>query len=252
MSWLSSWLGLTPATPTPDADGALIRAAGLQLRRRAFQLHIDTLEVQPGSVVGLVGPNGSGKTTLMEALVGLRPIHAGTVRVVGLDPRRSGAQIRETVAITSATRPLPAMRVGTLLDRVAPYYPTWDAELAQSLVERFSVDLLARVPNLSTGQRARLRLVLALASRPRVVLLDEPGLGLDLSQRRALFTSVLEVVQDPERSVVISSHQLEDLERLADHLVVLAGGRCVRQGPIEDLVGDGQTLEEALLRWGAA
>ncbi len=132
MSWLSSWLGLTRATPTPDADGALIRAAGLQLRRRAFQLHIDTLEVQPGSVVGLVGPNGSGKTTLMEALVGLRPIHAGTVRVVGLDPRRSGAQIRETVAITSATRPLPAMRVGTLLARVAPYYPTWDAELSAS------------------------------------------------------------------------------------------------------------------------
>lgn len=229
-----------------------MRATQVQLRRGAFRLQVDELVVQPGSVVGLVGPNGSGKTTLMEALVGLRPIHSGTVRVMGLDPMTAGAQIREAVAFSSTAGQLPTLKVSTLLARVAPYYPSWDAELSQQLVERFQVDLDARVSQLSTGQRARVRLVLSLAFRPRVVFLDEPGLGLDLGQRRALFQSVLEVVRDPERSVVISSHQLEDLERLADHLIVVAGGRCIRQGPIDALVEEGQTLEEALLRWGAA
>ncbi len=91
-----------------------------------------------------------------------------------------------------------------------------------------------------------------MAFRPRVLLLDEPAAGLDLAGRRTLLDSVLEVVRDPERSVVISSHLLADVERISDRLLVLDRGRVVREGSTDDLVGEDRTLEEALLEWGAA
>ena len=252
MHWIDRILGRRIDTPEPDPDGALVRVNNLQVQRGAFRLHIESLVVHPGSVVGLVGPNGAGKSTLIEALIGLLPLPPGVARVVGLDPARSGAQIRESVGLATTTGPHSHRKVGNLIAEVARYYPTWDAALTEQLVKRFSLDLGKRVSALSTGESARLRIVLALAFRPRVVVLDEPGLGLDLSQRRALFTTVLEVVQDPTRCVIISSHQLEDLERIADHLVVVSDGRCIHQGPIDDIIEDGHTLEESMLKWGAA
>ena len=105
-----------------------------------------------------------------------------------------------------------------------------------------------RKPNLG----ARLRLLLAMAFRPRVLLLDEPAAGLDLAGRRTLLDSVLEVVRDPGRTVIISSHLLHDVERIADRLLVLDRGNVVREGSTDDLVGTEQTLEEAMIHWGAA
>ena len=252
MSWIDTLLGHRHHTPQPDPEGALLRVNDLHLRRGDFRLHIDEWAVMPGTVVGLVGPNGAGKTTLMESLVGLHPLKAGAARVVGLDPARSGAQIRASVSLASSTGPESALKVGAALSEVARYYPSWDADLTRQLLERFSLNVDKRISRLSTGEKARFRLVLALAFRPQSVFLDEPALGLDLTQRRALFETVLEIARDPERAVVISSHQLEDLERLADQLFVIADGRCVKQGHIDTLIDEGQTLEEALLKWGAA
>jgi ABC-2 type transport system ATP-binding protein len=148
--------------------------------------------------------------------------------------------------------PLLISRVGPLLRMLSGYYPTWDPDLVAELLERFKIDPRAKVTALSKGQGTRLRLVVAMAFRPRLLLLDEPATGLDVAGRRTLLEGVLDVVRDPERSVVISSHMLADVERIADRLLVLNEGNVVRDGPTHELVGEGRTLEEALTDWGAA
>jgi ABC-2 type transport system ATP-binding protein len=233
-------------------SGELIDVRGLQIRRGRFTLDVPTWRVEPGEVVGLVGPNGAGKTTLLEAVAGLRCVDDGTVRVFGLDPWQDPVAVRSALGFMSDDMALFEIRIDRLLQMLSGYYRTWDPALVASLVERFEIDLQSKVGELSRGQGSRLRLVTAMAFRPRVLLLDEPAAGLDLSGRRRLLESVLEVVRDEERSVVISSHVLADVERMADRLLVVAEGRVVRQGATSDLVGEGRTLEEALEVWGAA
>lgn len=230
----------------------LIRIEQLQVRRGGFRLEIPSWVLEPGQVIGLVGPNGAGKTTLLEALAGLRPLDGGSIRVYGKDPWSDPAAVRSDLGFMSDDMPLFAMKSGDLLEMLSGYYPQWDEDLARNLVDRFRVDPAKPVGRLSRGQGTRLRLITAMAFRPRVLLLDEPASGLDLAGRRTLLDSVLEVVRDPERSVVISSHMLADVERISDRLLVLEGGNVVREGSTDALVGEGRTLEEALLAWGAA
>jgi ABC-2 type transport system ATP-binding protein len=233
------------------SNSDLIEIAGLVVCRNSFTLEVPRWAVSPGRVVGLVGPNGAGKTTLMESVAGLRRTY-GAIRVFGLDPWKNPVRVRSALGFMSDDMPLFAMRIGGLLRTISGYYPSWDRELVERLLERFELDPRKRVHQLSRGQGTRLRLITAMAFRPRVLLLDEPAAGLDLAGRRALLDSVLEVVRDPERSVIISSHMLVDVERIADRLLVLNEGRVVREGPTDRLVGEGRTLEEALLAWGAA
>lgn len=230
----------------------LVSLEGLQVRRNGFTLEVPRWTLAPGQVVGLVGPNGAGKTTLLESLAGLRPTDGGRVEVFGLDPWHEQARVRSELGFMSDDMAVFAMRLDRLLRMVSGYYPSWDAALVESLLERFRLDPRMKVGKLSRGQGTRLRLVLAMAFRPRVLLLDEPAAGLDLGGRRALLETVLEVVRDPGRSVVVSSHLLLDVERIADRLLVLHEGRVVKEGSTHDLVGESRTLEEALLAWGAA
>ena len=230
----------------------LIRIEGLVLRRGTFRLNIPSWSLAPGQVIGLVGPNGAGKTTLLEGLAGLRPLDGGTARVFGMDPWTDPAGVRSSLGFMSDDMPLFAMKAGPLMEMLSGYYPTWDAELVRDLMDRFRIDPGKQVGRLSKGQGTRLRLITAMAFRPRVLLLDEPAAGLDLAGRRTLLDAVLDVVRDPERSVMISSHLLADVERIADHLLVLDQGRVVQEGRTDSLIGDGRTLEEALLAWGAA
>jgi len=146
--------------------------------------------------------------------------------------------------------PIYRLRVDKLFWTLSAYWDTWDASLVDDLVDRFEIDLRKRVDKLSKGEGTRVRLICALAFQPRLLVLDEPATGLDIGGRRRLLETVIEVVQDSSRSVVISSHQLSDLERIADELLVLDQGKVVRQGRMDDLVSEEQTLEEALLTWG--
>ena len=232
--------------------GDLIDVRGLRVRRGSFTLDVPRWRVRPGQVIGLVGPNGAGKTTLLESLAGLRRTGGGKTRVLDLDPWKEQARVRSALGFMSDDMPLFAMRVAPLLRMLSGYYPTWDAGLVEELLERFKLDPRKQVHELSKGQGTRLRLITAMAFRPRLLLLDEPAAGLDLGGRRTLLDSVLDVVREPERSVIVSSHLLLDVERISDRLLVLNEGRVVREGPTDELVGEGQTLEEALLAWGAA
>jgi len=234
------------------SDDALITVEALAVRRGTFTLEIPTWSVAPGQVIGLVGPNGAGKTTLLETLGGLLRADGGTVRVLGHDPWRDPVAVRSATGLMSDDMPLLDLRVGELMWLLSGYYPTWDEALVGELLSRFQLDPGTRAQELSRGQGTRLRLVTAMAFRPRLLLLDEPAAGLDLAGRRALLRSVLEVVRDPGRTVVVSSHLLADVERIADRLLVLDHGRVVRDGPADELIGDDRTLEEAIEAWGAA
>ena len=234
------------------ATDNLIVVSGLRVRRDGFVLEVPSFAVAPGEVVGLVGPNGAGKTTLLETLAGLLKASDGAVGVLGRDPWADPVTVRSSLGFMSDDMPVLDLRIGRLLRLLSGYYPTWDAALVERLLERFKLDPSEKAHRLSKGQGTRLRLITAMAFRPRVLLLDEPATGLDVAGRRALLESVLEVVRDPARSVLISSHMLADVERIADRLLVINQGRIVKDGPMAELVGEGRTLEEALLDWGAA
>jgi ABC-2 type transport system ATP-binding protein len=232
-------------------DPHLIEIRDLTVRRDGFRLQVRDWRVTPGQVIGAVGPNGAGKTTLLETMAGLRPATAGSVRVFGRDPWRE-PEVRAALGFMSDDMPVFDLRIGPLLRLLSGYYPTWDAALVESLLARFKLDPAQKAHTLSKGQGTRLRLVTAMAFRPRVLVLDEPATGLDLAGRRSLLESVLEVVRDPERSVIISSHQLLDVQRISDRLLVLNEGAVVREGRTDTLVGEEQTLEEAMELWGVA
>jgi ABC-2 type transport system ATP-binding protein len=174
----------------------LVRVEGLLVFRGSFRLDVPSWSVAPGQVIGVAGPNGAGKTTLLEALAGLRAVDRGSVRVFGLDPWRDPVAVRSALGFMSDDMAVFDLRVGSLLRMVSGYYPTWDAALVETLLERFGLDPRRKVAELSRGQGTRLRLVLAMAFRPRLLVLDEPAGGLDLSGRRRLLESVLEVVRE--------------------------------------------------------
>jgi ABC-2 type transport system ATP-binding protein len=233
------------------SNDVLVSAEGLVVRRGDFTLNVPRWEVGAGEVVGLVGPNGAGKTTLLEALAGLRPIDDGSLSVFGLNPWDDPVGVRLSLGFMSDDLPLFAMRIDRLLRMLSGYYETWDAELVEMLLDRFELSPARKVWELSRGEGTRIRLITAMAFRPKLLVFDEPAAGLDLAGRRSLLESVLDVVRDPQRSVVFSSHALHDVERIADRLLVLNRGNVVRDGATDALVGDGRTLEEALEAWGA-
>ncbi len=230
----------------------LVHIQDLVVRRGAFRLELPAWRVGAGQVVGIVGPNGAGKTTLLEAVAGLRPADAGSVRVFGLDPWAHPVEVRSALGFMSDDMAVFEVRVDHLLNMVSGYYPSWDGDLAGELVARFAIDTRKKAGALSRGEGTRLRLVMAMAFRPPLLVLDEPAAALDLSGRRRLLESVLEVVRDPQRSVLVSSHVLHDVERVADRLLVLHAGRVIQEGETAALVGENRTLEEAIEAWGAA
>lgn len=230
----------------------LVELEGVRCRRGSFVLDIPSWRLEEGCVLGLVGPNAAGKSTLLELLAGVLRADEGRVSVFGKAPWHEVAAVRSQLGIMNDHYPVPRMKVGALLKMVSGYYEGWDESLVKSLLERFSLDPALRTHALSKGQKTRLRLILAMAFRPKLLLLDEPASGLDLAGRRVLLQAVLEYVKEPQRSVVISTHLLSEVERIADTLLVLNEGRVVKEGSTDELVGDERTLEEALLVWDAA
>ncbi len=230
----------------------LLNMSQMVRTRGDFELTVPQWRVGPGEVVGLVGPNGAGKTTLLRMVAGLDAPESGEIAVVGLDPVSDHAKVRSQCAFMWDDQPVFNVPIGRMLHLLSGYYPTWDADLVEQLLERFDLRPQALPGQLSRGQGTRLRLLIALAWRPRLLLLDEPASGLDLSGRQALLESVIEVAGSGDRSVIISSHQLADVERICDRLLVLSRGQVVQDGSTDALVASGRTLEEAMVAWGAA
>ena len=202
-----------------------------------------TLEIPRGSVTALVGPNGAGKTTLLRMAVGLTSPSEGSVRVLGLDPEADAGDALPRVGFLAQEHPLfggftvaEMLRVGRELN------PGWDDDAARARIAELGLPLKKKVRSLSGGQRAQVALTLALAKRPDVLLLDEPVASLDPLARREFLQSVLEAVAERGLTVVLSSHILAELERVCDHLVILAVGRTQLVGSIDEIVSSHRLL----------
>ena len=185
-----------------------------------------SLEVAVGSVFGLVGQNGAGKSTLIKHLLGLWRAQSGAVRVFGLDPVAEPQAVLRRIGYLSENPELPAwMRVSELLLYLEPLYPTWDRGYANRLRDQFDLDPSARIGNLSKGQQAKLGLLTAQSHRPDLLLLDEPSSGLDPVVRTEILEAIIHTVSEEGRTVLFSSHLLDEVERVSDHLALLERGR---------------------------
>jgi len=194
------------------------------------------LRVPPGQTFAFLGRNGAGKTTTIRTLLGLIKPDAGEVRVLGIDPREKPLEVRRRVGYVAEDQTMFGwMRVGQLISFIAPFYPTWDHSWATQLSDRFELPLKTRVKHLSKGQGVRVALMLALAHRPELVILDDPTLGLDPIMRKEFLRDLVAHLQGERVSVFFSSHLLYEIELVADSVVILDHGRIVRQAATEDL-----------------
>lgn len=189
-----------------------------------------------GLVHGLVGGNGAGKTTLIKHLLGLLKPTQGTVRVLGLDPVREPVRVLRHVGYLSEQREMPEwMRIDELLRYTQAYYPTWDMRYARELIDTFGLDAKKKVGGLSQGMRAQTGLVLAVAHRPEVLILDEPSSGLDAIVRQDILDAIVRTVADDGRTVIFSSHLLDEVQRMSDHVTMIHRGKIVLDGERDDI-----------------
>jgi ABC-type multidrug transport system ATPase subunit len=195
-----------------------------------------TLTVPRGSVFGLVGENGAGKSTLIKHLLGLWRAQTGSVRVFGLDPVADPVGVLGRIGYLSEQPDLPEwMRVREFIRYTQAFYPQWDSQYAEELREQFGLDPAARVRVLSKGQRAKLGLLAAQAHRPELLVLDEPSSGLDPVVRNDILAAIIRTVAHEGRTVFFSSHLLEEIERVSDHIAMLHQGKLVFCGPLETI-----------------
>lgn len=192
------------------------------------------LEVPEGALYALLGRNGSGKTTLLQLLVGLRTAQTGRARVLGLDSRALGSAERAVIGYVAEGQSLPRwMRLQQLEAYLAPLYPTWDASLADTLRERFELDPTLRIGTLSRGGQMKAALLCALAPRPKLLLMDEPFTGMDALVKDELVRGLLESSGEEGWTVLLSSHDIGELELLADWVGVLDAGQMVLSEPMD-------------------
>ena len=195
-----------------------------------------SFEVPRGQTFAFLGRNGAGKTTTILMLLGLLRPDAGRIRVLGLDPRKDAMEIRRRVGYMAEEQAMFGwMRVSQIIRFMAPFYPTWDADLADELSRRFELPMKTRVKHLSKGENCRLALLLALAHRPELAILDDPTLGLDPIMRKDFLRDVVEHLQGSGVTVFFSSHLLYEVEPVADVVAILDGSGIVRQAPTEQL-----------------
>jgi ABC-2 type transport system ATP-binding protein len=216
---------------------AAIEALGLGKRYgHRWALADCTLTIPAGHVAGLVGPNGAGKTTLISLATGMLAPTAGTVEVLGGAPASGPDQLARVGYVAQDTPTYAALSVADHLRLGAHLNPGWDAGLARRRIGQLGLDLEQRAGKLSGGQRAQLALTLALAKRPDLLILDEPIASLDPVARREFLQVLMNVTAEQELSVVMSSHLVADLERVADYLIVLVASRVRIDGEVDDLL----------------
>jgi ABC-2 type transport system ATP-binding protein len=191
-----------------------------------------------GQVYGLVGSNGAGKTTFLKHLLGLLRATTGSVRVFGLDPVANPVGVLGRVGYLSEEHELPEwMRVDELMRYTQAYHPTWDASYARELLETFALDPAKKIKELSKGMRAQAGLIAAVAHRPELLILDEPSSGLDAVVRRDILDAIVRAVADDGRTVIFSSHLLDEVERMSDHVTLLHEGRVALSGALDVVRG---------------
>lgn len=192
--------------------------------------------VGSGEIVGLIGRNGAGKSTLLEVLAGLIVPDSGSSQMLGHESRRLPDGVRQQLGFVFQNDELFGwMKVVDHIDVVGAHYPNWDRQRARDLAERWSIPLYQRVASLSGGQRQKLGILLAIVHQPRVLLLDEPASALDPVSRREFLAELVELACDGSRTMVLSSHLLGDIERLADRIWLMRAGELLVDETLDEL-----------------
>jgi ABC-2 type transport system ATP-binding protein len=214
-----------------------------QVERRlgSFVLGPLDMSVPRGAVLAFVGPNGAGKTTTLDMLMGMGAPDRGEIGVLGHAMPRDEVAIKNRIAYVSPDLNFtPWGSVGRALDFVRGFYPDWDQQRCDRLMQEFSIARKERIAALSFGARIKLSLVMALSRDAELLLLDEPTVGLDVNARLLLFREIRDFVKRTDRTegraVVISSHQLADLEKLADRVAILNKGKLIAAASMAELV----------------
>ncbi len=227
-------------------ETAAVSAQGVAYRYRAGAdaLHGVDLSIPEGALFALLGPNGAGKTTLMQILAGLRRATHGRATVLGVDCASITYRDRMSIAYVNESQRLPGwMRVDQLLAYVAPLYPAWDASLAAKLRERFQLPPDRPIRTFSRGERMKAALLCVLGPRPRLLLMDEPFSGMDAIVKDELVRGLLESAGTEGWTIVLSSHDIGELEMLADRVGILVDGRMRLVASMDDVRGRFKKVE---------
>lgn len=205
-----------------------VEMEGVDKAFRFFQLHDISLKLAPGQILGLVGPNGAGKSTTLRILLALMQQDRGSVRVLGHAMPDQQALAKRHVGFVSEDMRLYAnTSLAWHLNFVASIYPEWDATYAGALLHRFNLKPEQPIRSLSHGERAKAALLLALARRPRLLVLDEPTTGFDPVARHEVLAEFMEVVGNEDRAVIFSSQNTQDVEQISDQIVFIDRGRII-------------------------
>ncbi len=214
-----------------------IEIRGLVKNYPAFRLGPLDLTVPRGAIYGLIGPNGAGKTTVIDLIFGMGRNDAGTIHVLGLDHRTDEVALKRCAAYVSPDLNFAVWgKVGKAIRFVRGFYPSWDDAYCAALMKEFHLSDTDKIATLSFGAKTKLSLLLALSRRPEVLILDEPTTGLDAISKQQVFGELLKAVEDGERTVLISSHGLSDIERFADHIGMIKNGKLLLEGRTDEIV----------------
>ena len=223
--------------PFPSATPPIVEIERLTRQfGTKIALHELSLVIPRGGVFGLIGGNGAGKTTLLRHVLGMLKAQSGSVQVFGLDPVENPVGVLGRIGYLSEDRDLPNwMRVRELMRYTQAFYPAWDERYAEELRDAFDLDPKAKVRILSRGQRARAGLLVALAHRPDLLVLDEPSSGLDPVVRRDILGAIIRTIGEEGRTVLFSSHLLDEVERVADRVAIIHQGRIMLTASMDEI-----------------
>ena len=214
----------------------LVRARGLSKRFGSVAAldNVD-LEIGQGRIVGLIGPNGAGKTTALKALLGLTPFE-GELEVLGRDPRRHRHTVMQDVCFIADVAVLPRwLRVSQALDLTEGLHPRFNRQRAEAFLSRTSIKTRSRVRELSKGMVTQLHLALVMAIDARLLVLDEPTLGLDILFRKEFYETLLNDYFDQDRTILVTTHQVEEIEHILTDVVFINGGRIVLNETMDNI-----------------
>ncbi len=216
--------------------GEIIQAQGLTKRfGRHTAVDDVSFSVAAGRIVGLIGPNGAGKTTVLRSVLGLCPFE-GQLQVLGLDPYRQRDQLMQQVCFIADVATLPSwLRVDQSIEFLSKVHPRFSAERARGFLQKTEIDSSARVRHLSKGMIVQLHLSLVMAIDARLLILDEPTLGLDLLYRKNFYEALLTDYFDAQRTILVTTHQVEEIERILTDVMFIRRGRLVLDATMEQV-----------------
>lgn len=215
---------------------AVVTASGLSKRyKNAIALDNVDFQIQPGRIVGLIGPNGAGKTTALKAILGLTDFQ-GQLSVLGLDPRTQRDKLMEQVCFIADVAVLPRwIRVREAVDFVANVHPRFNRAKCEAFLARTKLTPNQRVRQMSKGMIVQLHLALVMAIDARVLVLDEPTLGLDILYRKQFYQNLLEDYFDENKTIIVTTHQVEEIEHILTDLMFIRDGKIVLDTDMESV-----------------